>query len=608
MKHFLQSVSLRNKILLGNLVLLVLLLFPSLFVYRDAVSKALDSNVQYMEQLNDQVNLNVKLLFASLDRINFIHYSDGQLRCILLSDASEKSAVERSEDDIYLSNALNHAFRNDNFVVRGGIVNRHGDAYCSIVADTEEYGDYVERLMESIAWEEDPYEAHFTGVHEEVIQQSSQKVVTMVQRLYYFGNYVGALCVDVNYERIASQFDSTYTDDSISFLCVLGEDGSLLYNSSKSGLSLTESDDLTLFREKTEELLNGSGVQKVTLGGRQYLLTATRNGKTGWILVQYASMDALNQVVFQGIKNLIAVFIVVLSLAMLFSVLVSRQITKPLKRVIADIRLTGEEHLSLFQIPSHIQRTEVGVLMQSYNTMAHRINKGIDDTLLYEMNEKRIELKMLQHQINPHFLYNTLNTISALAEIENVPQIMEITDNLSQLLRYNVMERSVVPVADEIHFARNYLQIQNIRFPGRFQTEIRISQQMEDCFMLKFLLQPVVENCFSHGLCDKRTGAQVCITVRREGEELYLTVYDNGVGMRPEECAEWNRRLRAGADREKDSDNIGLANVNSRIRAFYGKPYGVRIESRFGEFTRVTLHLRALNHRETPPGWSDSKA
>ena len=160
-------------------------------------------------------------------------------------------------------------------------------------------------------------------MHEEVIQQSSQKVVTMVQRLYYFGNYVGALCVDVNYERIASQFDSTYTDDSISFLCVLGEDGSLLYNSSKSGLFfLTESDDLTLFREKTETL-NGSGVQKVTLGGRQYLLTATRNGKTGWILVQYASMDALNQ----GIKNLIAVFIVVLSLAMLFSVLVSRQIT-----------------------------------------------------------------------------------------------------------------------------------------------------------------------------------------------------------------------------------------------------------------------------------------
>ena len=118
------------------------------------------------------------------------------------------------------------------------------------------------------------------------------------------------------------------------------------------------------------------------------------------------------------------------------------------------------------------------------------------------------------------------------------------------------------------------------------------------CYMLKFLLQPVVENCFSHGLCDKRTGAQVYITGRREGEELFLSVYDNGVGMQPEECAEWNRRLQEGEDHTQANDSIGLVNVNARIRSFYGGAYGVRLESSPGEFTRVTLHLRALEKRQ----------
>ena len=611
MRRFFQSISLRSKILLGNLMLLILLLFPSLFVYGDAVGKAMDSNIQYIEQLNNQVNLNVNLLFSPLDRINFIHYSDGELRRILLADASEKSSIERFEDDTYLRNALNHAFRNDSFVVRGGIVNQYGDAYCSVVADTEEYGEYVEGILEEISWEEDPYEAYFTGVHEEVIQQSSKQVVTMVQRLYYFGTYVGTLCVDVSYTRIASQFDSTYTEDSISFLCVLGEDGSLLYNSSYSGLStsvLGEERNLACLREKSGELLSGAGSREISIEGSRYLLTAVRNGKTGWVLVQYAPLDTLNQVVFQGIQNLIVVFAVVLVLAVLFSIFMSRQIIKPLQRMIAGMRLTGEGHLDPMSIPKHMRKTEIGALMEYYNTMVRRINQGIDTTLLYELNNKRMELKMLQYQINPHFLYNTLNTISALAEIENVPQIMEITDNLSQLLRYNVMENSVVPVADEIHFARNYLQIQNVRFPGRFQTEIRIPPEVEECYMLKFLLQPVVENCFSHGLCDKRTGAQVCITGRREGEELFLSVYDNGVGMQPEECAEWNRRLQEGEDHTQANDSIGLVNVNARIRSFYGGAYGVRLESSPGEFTRVTLHLRALETgqdllgREEPKG------
>lgn len=577
MRRLLSSISMRSKILLGNLVLLALLLVPSLIVYIDVVKKAVESQTTYMEQMNAQANMNVDLLFSSLDRINFIHYSDGELRRILLSDASEENSVTRFENDTYLRSALFHAFRNDSFIPRGGIVNKYGNAYCSVISDAGEYQVYVEQLTGQISWAEDPYKAYFTGVYEAVIQQSAKQVVTMIQRLYYFGSYVGTVCVDVRYEALATRFDRIYDGDSISSLCVIGADGTVLVlYSSPSGALTTQ---LLLETEAMKECFSadagraGNTLSLEMLQGREYRIAGVRNSTTGWVVLQYASMETLHQMVFQGIQNMVLVFAAVLVLAVVFSVFMSRQLIKPLRQMIADIRLTEEGHLSPLHVPPHIQKTEVGALMQYYNTMIRRVNQGIDHTLLYKLNRKRIELKMLQYQINPHFLYNTLNTISALAEIGGVPQIIEITDNLSGLLRYNVQEQDVVPIADELRFARNYLQIQDIRFPGRFRMELLIPPDVGRGFMLKFLLQPMVENYFTHGLRDKRVNVQIPISGRREDGDIYLSIYDNGTGMSAQVCAGWNRRLQDGDSRDK-TDNIGLINVNARIRSFYGAPYG----------------------------------
>ena len=421
----------------------------------------------------------------------------------------------------------------------------------------------------------------------------------MIQRLYYFGSYVGTICVDVRYEALATRFDRIYDGDSISSLCVIGADGAALYSSPGGALTAQALQETEAMKESLSADAGraGSTLSQETLQGREYRIAGVRNSTTGWVVLQYASMETLHQMVFQGIQNMVLIFAAVLVLAVVFSVFMSRQLIKPLRQMIADVRLTEEGHLSPLHVPPHIQKTEVGALMQYYNTMIQRVNQGIDRTLLYELDRKRMELKMLQYQINPHFLYNTLNTISALAEIEGVPQIIEITDNLSGLLRYNVQEQDVVPIADELRFARNYLQIQDIRFPGRFRMELLIPPDVERGFMLKFLLQPVVENCFTHGLRDKRVDAQIRISGRREGGDIYLSIYDNGTGMSAQACAGWNRRLQDGDGRDK-TDNIGLINVNARIRSFYGAPYGVSVESSPGAFTRITLHLKALERRE----------
>lgn len=599
MKHFLRGLSLRGKLLLGDILLLMILLVPSVFFYLQSMDKTLENNTAYMNQINSQANLNVNLLFSSLDRLNFLHYTDGEMRRILFSDNAEKSAVDSYEDEKYLRNALNHAFRNDTFVVRGGIVNEYGDVYCSVVGDMTAYRTYVEELTKGCVWD-DHYRVYYLGPHEANVQLSSRTLVTMVQRLYYYESYVGTICVDLNFDKIVSQFNDAHEPDFVSSLCVLDGDV-LLYNSALSDLKLedlSQEGTFAALRETANAVLLDGKQRQVELCGEKYLVTAAHNAKTGWILVQYAPMTALDQLSFQAIRSMLALFAGTVLVAVVLSIFLSRQIIKPLQSMINSMEFTGEGYLEPIDISPESKKTEMGALMQNFNSMVRRINKGIDVTYRYELDNKRMELKMLQYQINPHFLYNTLNTIGALAEIRNVPEIAKITGNLAAILHYNLGEGNVVALSDEIAYARSYFQIQEIRFPGRFHTGVVIAPEVKESYMLKFLIQPVIENSFSHGLGDKRTNACVQINACRVGEDLLISVFDNGVGMSEADCAEWNRRLREDGNREGDDKSIGLINVNTRIRSFYGPQYGLEIESVPGKFTKVTLRLKFMRSQE----------
>ena len=492
MKRFFQKQPLRVKIMAGNLLLLVMFLCPSIMFYSQAMEETIDSNINYMNQINSQLNLNVEMIFSPLDRINYLHYSDGEMRRILVSDSAKKTSAQRFEDDLYLRNALNHSFRSSAFILRGAVINKYGDVYCNISSDTDSYQEYVGKLMGGFTWE-GQNEAYLTGVHETVIQLANRKVITVLQRLYYYGSYVGVLSVDLNYDELVRRLDKTYSANFVSSLCVVGRDG-LIYNSPAAYLEdeeLGQGDLLSHLREEAASMIGlNETSRKILIEGKEYLVTAIQNEKTGWTLLQYVPMDVMNT-------------------------------------------------------------------------------------------------------------YNTLNTISALAEIEGVPGIVQMAGSLSKILYYNVKGKDVVLLRDEIEYMRNYLQIQDIRFPGRFHTKIEVPADVGNCYMLKFLIQPILENSISHGLSDKRTDACIEIRAKQDGEDLYLSIYDNGVGMEEEVCERWNRRLSEGnaeASSEEDDDNgIGLINVNARIKNFYGPRYGLQISSEKGGYTEVTLHLKTLS-------------
>ena len=160
---------------------------------------------------------------------------------------------------------------------------------------------------------------------------------------------------------------------------------------------------------------------------------------------------------------------------------------------VADISEEGQE-IAFFPREQVEGTEEIQQMIESYNAMAKRINDNIIKDYIYKLNQKQAELKMLQFQINPHFLYNALNTISSIAQLQDVDYIPEIASGLSDMFRYNIDGREIVSIREEITQTENYMCIQKIRFPERFSVEISVEEELFDCKVLKFILQPIVTN------------------------------------------------------------------------------------------------------------------
>lgn len=228
-----------------------------------------------------------------------------------------------------------------------------------------------------------------------------------------------------------------------------------------------------------------------------------------------------------------------------------------------------------------------------------RLNEILDRNNLIHHSKKQAEYLALQNQINPHFLYNTLNTISAMAEIENMHDIVRITDCISNIFRYNLKGETQVSLREELAHVRDYVQIQMFRFPGRFSAEYRVDEELMDIRVMKFILQPIVENSITHGLFDRETGGKVIIgAIVEEEHDLLLSVSDNGQGINRKRLEEINQRLFAyrsltGGDGSMGADGIGLMNVNARIMGHYGNGCGISIYSEYGKGTKVILRLNA---------------
>lgn len=272
-----------------------------------------------------------------------------------------------------------------------------------------------------------------------------------------------------------------------------------------------------------------------------------------------------------------------------FSVIISNSISKPIQQLSGITNQVAKGDLS---VRSNIQSgAEVKVLSDSLNIMIQKLSNLIETVKIEQTNLREAELKLLQAQISPHFLYNTLDTIVWLAESGKLEDVVVMVGYLSNYFRTSLSKgKDMITLRDEELHVRSYLQIQQLRYKDILEYEIIIPEELETCRVPKITLQPLVENALYHGIKNKRGKGKITITGRREERSIILTVIDNGIGMSEDRLKQVLKGLEL-KEEPSEKDFYGLYNVNERIRLYYGTEYGLRIRSVHQEGTAVEIHL-----------------
>ena len=248
----------------------------------------------------------------------------------------------------------------------------------------------------------------------------------------------------------------------------------------------------------------------------------------------------------------------------------------------------------------YLNRTdEIGTLYNEYNAMVESLNAAVKQDYHNKLVNLDAQMKSLEARINSHFLFNTLESINSMAELEDNEQIATMSQALGNMFRYTLKTKSeLVSVQDELNHVNDYVTIQRIRFDERFRLEVDMEDSFKQEQVLKLILQPLVENALYHGLKYCSCGDLISIIGRKEGDYLIIHVRDNGMGMDKETLKLLQERLMEEASftelGQRNKQSIGLKNIHSRIELYYGRGYGLSITSEEGNFTDVQIKLPIL--------------
>ncbi|AIQ58726.1 sensor histidine kinase [Paenibacillus borealis] len=372
-----------------------------------------------------------------------------------------------------------------------------------------------------------------------------------------------------------------------------------------AGLGETEGVDFLLMDSKTKTVkisadssLLGKPVERHK--DSEVLYVSQALAKTSWVLVGIVDVHTLLKEVNGLARDTILIGIACLLGAMLIAILLSSRILTPLKELKKGILAVEKGDYNII-LPIRT-KDETGYIIHRFNHMAEEIKALILKVYETDRVRKEAEIKALQSQINPHFLYNTLGIIDSLATLHDDDRISLISRSLAKMFRYNISADRMSTIQLELRQIELYLYIQQQRYGNRFKYTVEVEETLYDIPIPKLLMQPLVENCFVHVF--DRMSAQSELRIRgwsRSDQQIYLSIWNNGPPVAAARLAELNMLLSQDIQQRRDEtppSSIGLMNVQNRIKLLYGTEYGLTITSEWEKGTEVVILLRKLGEEE----------
>ncbi|HEY5583526.1 MAG TPA: sensor histidine kinase [Ruminiclostridium sp.] len=372
----------------------------------------------------------------------------------------------------------------------------------------------------------------------------------------------------------------------------LGNNGKI-FIIDKEGKIMTSSERGIISEKIEESVLNiikekDNGYSYIQRDGLKNVLIFNTSAKTGWKVVASIPLKEVLQQTGSIKTTAIMVGIIVIILSSLVSFFISSKITKPIREMTKLVKIVAKGNLDV----KYESKTndELKDLSDGFNNMTSNLKEMINKVYVEEIQLKQAQLENLNSKINPHFLYNTLDTIYWMLVIAKQDKTAKLVVALSNMLRYNISKSGdQVTIGEEIKQIDNYLYIQKTRFKDRLSVEYDIEEAVNDCYIMKLLIQPIVENAIKHGLEFQSKKGSIVIKGFQKEDGIIIQIIDDGKGMTVQ-------KVENVLSTEQDSTTlkkpgIGLNNVNERIKMFYGPEYGLLIESKVGEGTCINIYI-----------------
>ena len=395
------------------------------------------------------------------------------------------------------------------------------------------------------------------------------------------GEKEGVFFIDLNYSAISELCDQS-TVGTKGYAFILDAKGNIVYHPQQQQLyNELQTENISLIMDTDEDtVLTGTGND-----GKLYSIS--RSGKTGWTVVDCTSVRELLRKSRQAQSVYVLTAIILVIVALLFSRFMARSITLPIQKLRDSMKKVQEGDFSVSDVVVD-SRNEIGSLTKSFDVMTHRIHELMEQNVHEQEEKRKSELKALQSQINPHFLYNTLDSIIWMAEGKKNEEVVLMTASLARLLRQSISnEDEVVPIANEVEYARGYLTIQKMRYKDKLEFQIEVDSSILYIPLIKLVLQPIIENAIYHGLKYKESKGLLIVKGFMKDGNAVLQVIDDGVGMDEETLAHIYDKHKVNYH----SNGVGVYNVQKRLKLYYGEDYGITYTSELGKGTTATITI-----------------